>query len=509
MRRTAQSLVFLIVACLGCTAWAQSGASAEQRTARYFESIRRQPSLQLAFLRDMPKGGDLHVHLSGALYAENLIDYAASDNLCLDRTASTLIAPPCDDACEKYTSKPLIRCAYGDHVLYNSIVDAWSMRNWEPGEGSGHDHFFAAFDKFSLATHNHTGDAFAEAASRAAEDHLQYLELMHTADAVESGQLGAKLGWDDDFSRMREKLLTSGLKDIVVATSKRLDDDESKMRSVLNCGTPEANAGCEVRVRYLYQVLRGLPREMVFAQILMGFELAQADRRFVGLNLVMPEDWYVPMHDFELHMKMLDYLHSVYPKVHISLHAGELAMGLVPPEGLRFHVRQSVERGHAERIGHGVSVMNEDRPLDLLHEMARRKILVEICLTSNDLILGVKGEAHPLPIYLRYAVPVALATDDEGVSRSDMTHEYLRAAQTYDFLGYKELKRMARMSLEHSFLAGSSLWASEFHPVAACANDHASAGRLSSACQKFLDANECAQMQWKLEAEFAGFEKKF
>jgi hypothetical protein len=248
---------------------------------------------------------------------------------------------------------------------------------------------------------------------------------------------------------------------------------------------------------------------MVFAQILLGFELAQADSRFVGLNLVMPEDWYVPMQDFELHMKMLDYLHGVYPNVHISLHAGELAMGLVPPEGLRFHVRESVERGHAERIGHGVDVMNEDHPLDLLREMAQRKVLVEICLTSNDVILGVKGNEHPLPIYLRYGVPVALATDDEGVSRSDMTHEYLRAFQTYDFLGYKDLKRMVRMSLEHSFLAGSSLWANDFRPVAACANDRAAAGKVSAVCQKFLDANERAQMQWRLEEEFAGFEKQF
>jgi adenosine deaminase len=495
--------------CFTGAALAQSGASAEQRAARYFESIRRQPSLQLAFLREMPKGGDLHNHLSGALYAENLIDYAASDNLCVDRTTSMLIAPPCDDSCEKYTNKPGIRCAYGDHVLYNSIVDAWSMRNWQPGEESGHDHFFATFDKFYLATPNHTGDALAEEASRAAEDHLQYVELMDTADLVQSGQLGAKLGWDDDFARMREKLLAGGLKDIVTSTSKQLENDESKMRSVLKCGTPEARPGCAVKIRYLYQVLRALPREMVFAQILFGFEIAQADPRFVGLNLVQPEDWYVPMHDFELHMKMLDYLHGVYPKVHISLHAGELAMGLVPPEGLRFHIRESIERGHAERIGHGVDVMNEDRPIDLLREMARRKTSVEICLTSNDVILGVKGDAHPLPIYLKYGVPVALATDDEGVSRSDLTHEYLRAAQTYDFLGYKDLKRMARLSLEHSFLPGSSLWADEFRPVAACANDQAGAGKVSAVCQKFLDANERAQMQWKLEDAFAKFEKQF
>ncbi|MFI4979432.1 MAG: ATP-binding cassette domain-containing protein, partial [Nevskiales bacterium] len=47
-------------------------------------------------------------------------------------------------------------------------------------------------------------------------------------------------------------------------------------------------------------------------------------------------------------------------------------------------------------------------------------------------------------LYVRYGVPVALATDDEGVSRTDLTHEYLRAVQTYDFVTYPLLKRMAR-----------------------------------------------------------------
>ena len=89
--------------------------------------------------------------------------------------------------------------------------------------------------------------------------------------------------------------------------------------------------------------MRDLPPEAVFAQILIGFELASADPRFVGLNLVRPEDGYVPMRDFGLHMKMLDYLHGLYPRVHITLHAGELSVGLVPPEGLTFHIRESIE----------------------------------------------------------------------------------------------------------------------------------------------------------------------
>jgi adenosine deaminase len=503
-------LLAFVVGFSASLAAAQAKADGEQRASRHFESIRRQHPLLLAFVEEMPKGGDLHNHLWGAIYAESWIDFAAQDGLCVDRTTSWLLAPPCDASCDRYTSKPAVSCAYGDQVLYNSMIDAWSMRNWTSEEGSGHDHFFAAFDKFSLTSQNHAGDEIAETAARAAADHLQYVEIMHTADGSESASLGAKVGWDDDFGKLRDRLLAAGLKEIVDATRKRLDGDEGKMHSDLRCGTQEADPGCGVTIRYLYQVLRGLPREQVFAQIVLGFELAQADPRFVGLNLVMPEDWYVPMHDFDLHMKMLDYLHGVYPKVHISLHAGELATGLVPPEGLRFHIRESVERGHAERIGHGVAVMHERDAVGLLKEMARRNVLVEICLTSNAAILGVEEEEHPFPVYRQYGVPVALGTDDQGVSRSDMTHEYLRAVESYG-LSYAELKRMARQSLEHSFLPGASLWSNTqpFRRVSACAGDRSDGTAVSFACRKFLDANERARVQWKLEEEFARFESKF
>jgi adenosine deaminase len=482
----------------------------EQKTARYLDSVRKQPSLLLAFLHDMPKGGDLHNHLDGAIYAEDLIDFAVSSNFCVDRTTSTLIAPPCD-SCEKYTAKPAIRCAYGDHILYSQIIDAWSMRNWRPGDESGHDHFFATFDKFIPASNGHVGEAVASVINRAAREHVQYIEFMHTADGMAAAQLGMKLGWEDDFGKMRDKLLANGLKEIAVATSKTLSEDAARARSELKCDTPEAGPGCNITVRYLYQVLRGLPHEAVFAQILLGFVLASSDPHFVGFNLVMPEDWYVPTHDFNEHMAMIDYLHNLYPKVHITLHAGELAMGLVRPEDLSFHIRASVERGHAERIGHGVSVMREKNPIGLMKEMAQRNVLVEINLTSNDLILGVSGEDHPLPIYMKYGVPVALSTDDEGVSRSDMTHEYLQAVEGFN-LPYEEMKRMTRQSLEHSFLPGESLWATtkgSFRSVTACAGDAAGTEKPSSACGKFLAASERAREQWKLETEFTAFEKKF
>ena len=498
----------------------------EQRANHYLETVRRQPSLVLAFLREMPKGGDLHNHLGGAVYAESWIRFAAEEGLCVDRASSKLLPAPCDDSCDASAGKPAVGCSDHDQQLYDTLVDAWSMRNWERGHQSGHDHFFATFDKFNLATLNHAGESIADAAQQAAADSVQYLELMHTADGMSAAQLGARLGWSGgakaaskdshmelsapDFAALRDRLLSGGLADMVTMTRQKLDRDETEVRTRLACGTGSAAPGCGVTIRYLYQVLRGLPSEDVFAQMVLGFELASADPRFVGLNLVMPEDWHVPMRDFDLHMKMLDYLHGIYPKAHISLHAGELAMGLVPPDGLSFHIRESIEVGHAERIGHGVDVMNERDSMGLLREMAQHNVLVEICLTSNDVILGVKGADHPFPIYRKYGVPVALATDDEGVARSDMTHEYLRAAETYD-LSYLDLKGMARQSLEHSFLLGASLWenAHQFRSVTACGVDAARNSRPSTGCQKFLDSSEKARLEWQLEEDFAKFEKRF
>jgi len=182
--------------------------------------------------------------------------------------------------------------------------------------------------------------------------------------------------------------------------------------------------------------------------------MARYDHRWVGVNMVMPEDGRISMRDFRLHMQMIDFLHKVYPEVKITLHAGELAEGLVPPEGLRFHIRESVEQGHALRIGHGTDIMHEDNAANLLREMAGKRITVEISLSSSDVILGVKGANHPLRTYLKYGVPVVLATDDEGVSRTTLTTEYRRAVQEQS-LDYPALKRIARNSIVFSFAEDS------------------------------------------------------
>ncbi|HEY0758859.1 MAG TPA: adenosine deaminase [Acidisarcina sp.] len=495
--------------------------TALERTERAFDAARREGPAELrAFLYGMPKGSDLHVHLSGAVYAETFLRDARADGVCIDPAALAFVKSGA-----KHEESGAAAACSGDQVrgtavnqhLYDALIDAFSMRSFVPSNGnSGHDHFFDTFDKFGGLNKSHVGEWVDEIVSRAARQNEQYVELMNTPDFTPAAVLAATIGFHSDFGQYRQLMLEGGLRGSIPAIRAELDRVEAQRRSLEHCGEAAALPACKVEVRYLFQVLRGLPPESVFAQTLLAFELASAEPRFVGLNLVMPEDGVTSMADYRLHMQMLDALHGFYPAVHISLHAGELAEGLVPPDGLTFHIRSAVEQGHAERIGHGVDVLYEDRPDQLLREMAARHVLVEINLTSNDVILGVSGDRHPLPDYLRYGVPVALSTDDEGVSRIDLTHEYVRAAVTYQ-LSYPELKRMVRAGIEHSFLPGASLWRQQpgpvpgetyDHPVGACRSQ---LGNLEPAgeCEALIRSSEKAQQQWELERRFHLFEAGF
>ncbi len=428
----------------GAAANAQ-GSSDEAATSRYFDGIREDTPQLIAFLRAMPKGADLHSHLSGAVYAENFLRWAAEDGACVSRVELRILQGPCATGPDTLPAAT----ALGDAALYSALIDAMSMRNWTDARINGHDQFFSTFGK-TYSTRRRAGDMLAEAAGRAAAGNVSYLELMYTPDGGAARSLGESAGWLVDFERMRDTLLLLGIDRVVALARARIDSVEARRDSVLACGTAAADGGCAVAVRWLYQVSRATPPQQIFAQILAGFLLSRADPRVVGLNLVQPEDALIAMRDYSLHMRMIGALRSHYPGVRITLHAGELASGLVPPEGLRFHIREAVQVAGASRIGHGVSVMHEDRPYELLAEMARRNVLVEINLSSNDVILGVKGRDHPLRAYMEAGVPVALSTDDEGVARSEMTMEYVRAAQEH-LLGYRALKAMARASLTHSF----------------------------------------------------------
>ncbi len=491
----------------------------EARTAARMESLRTSPPALYSFLREMPKGADLHMHLSGAVYAETFLQNAAEDHLCVDPVKHVLLPnvgltkslppqPVCVDGTVAAAS------AFKNQKLYDELIDSFSMRSFVASAGwSGHDQFFATFARFGGIAKTHQGEWVDEVVQRAASQNEQYLEIMTTPDFSVALKLAAQQHWDGRPQAMREALLAGGLRENVAADRAELDDVDKTRNAREHCADgaastrPRSGAGpCSVQVRYLYQVLRSAPPERVFAQTLLGFELASVDPRVVGINFVQPEDAYLAMSQYTEQMKMLQYLHGIYPKVHISLHAGELAPGMVPPDGLRFHIAEAVNIAGAERIGHGVDVMYEDNANELLRTMASRHVMVELNLTSNDVILGIRGKDHSLASYLAAGVPFALSTDDEGVSRIDLTHEYVRAV-TEQGLTYAQLKTSARASLQHAFLPGESLWtAPDEYTRMQHGCSMASIEQTSGACADFLRGSERAQQQAELERRLREFE---
>ena len=421
-------------------------AEREAATSRAMETLSADPQRLELFLRAMPKGGDLHMHMDGAVYAERFIEWAAADHSCVDRVSLSIVAPPC-----RGPKQPPVQEAIEDEDLYHRLIDVMSMRDFVPGAQSGHDHFFASFQHFQGLDRSHAGDMAAELVAQAAGEHVLYLEVMISPQMLSAAAAGKRASAAaEDFQG-----LASQLADPIEALRVKANADiaamESQKNRVLKCGTAEATPGCQVTIRYLAQVLRGTAPAQVFAQDLLAFRLAESNPLVVGINLVEPEDNRQILADYSLQMRQLRWLHEQHPTVKQSLHAGELAPGLVPPSDLRFHIKQAVEIAGALRIGHGVDIVQEDDAPELLRRMARDHVMVEINLTSNAQILGIQGAMHPFMTYRALGVPVALSTDDQGVSRIDLTHEYLRAVMTYH-LGYESLKELSRNSLEYAFL---------------------------------------------------------
>ncbi|HEY2002376.1 MAG TPA: adenosine deaminase, partial [Acidobacteriaceae bacterium] len=271
----------------------------EQQAAANMEQARAAGPLALhAFLTGMPKGGDLHNHLAGAVYAETWLRNAETDKVCIDpkalafvHTGIALAAEPCPAG--TVAASTLLQ----NQSLYDKLVDAFSMRAFVPSAGnSGHDHFFDSFDRFLGLAESHKPEWVDEVAERAAAQNVQYLELMDTPDAAFAVIAKAKpVPPGTGYAAWRQQLLDAGLSQQALAIRNQMDRFEQTRRQQERCETEQPAPACTVEVRYLYQVLRNMPPPAVFAQIVLGFEVAAADLasphpHYVGLNLVQPED---------------------------------------------------------------------------------------------------------------------------------------------------------------------------------------------------------------------------
>ncbi|MDE1569961.1 adenosine deaminase family protein [Aquabacter sp. P-9] len=440
----------------------------EAVTAGAFEAMRSDLRQMRAFLQRMPKGADLHTHLSGAVYAERLIAWAAQDGLCLSQPEKVLVQRPADarEDAPCGADPGLIPVAQavsgpGSQTVYGLLVDAYSMRAFVPTPQvpSGHDQFFATFGKFGAATGGADTPNRLERLAEMTADQLraydaaavQYAEFMFTfLESAERRRLAAAIGTETEPKAMLAALQQAGLKDFVRRRADELEGLRGRIEALLGCAGGKDRPGCGVGYSFIAQVNRNAPPAEVFVQTAVAAALVRtAPRLVVGLNFVGPEDHRTALRDYHTHMAYVAALAP--PDVPVALHAGELWLGLVPPADLDFHIREAVEVAGARRIGHGTAIGFERDMPGLLAEMARREVAVEIALTSSDLILGVRGREHPISTYVAAGVPVVLATDDAGVSRIDLTHEFVRAARDHGF-DYRALKAFAYNAIRYAFL---------------------------------------------------------
>ena len=497
-----------------CVTPAECAAAWEQAAAERFASVLGDSDALDAFLTAVPKGGDLHNHLTGAVYAETYLEWARADGNCINATSFVAVA-----SSQCGTAQPVPVAG----AFYDQIINAWSMRDFVAGAQTGHDHFFATFGKYGLIAGRHRDDDLADVATRAAAENQVYVETMFNL-GTNLGTLSAA-AWSGTLTAADLPALYDRLRadpqfaarlgaDVAVVNSAA-----SGFRTVLGCDEITLPPACRVTMRFVAQIARTGANDQIFGQLVSAFEMAKVTPQLVGANLSSPEDDIASINNYQLHMAMLAFLYDRYTANHasplqITLHAGEVTAAYLPAgsNANTFHVRAAVEIAHAARIGHGLDVLSETDASALMDEMRDLDVLVEICLSSNVQILEVSGAAHPLAQYLAHGVPVALATDDQGVSRSSMAGEYRRAALDQG-LDYRQLKTMARNSLEHAFVPGPSLWTSvaTAQPIAACAPTATMAvgGVASGPCQQVLDDSERATLQWELESRFLRFERPF
>lgn len=452
---------FIPLLCLGATlafpfAHAKSNPASRDylATRDYYQKLiagtPQLAELQL-FTTMLPKGGDLHHHYTGAIYAETYLDWVGRQNLCVYRATLRIGEQASSEPGKECLSADAVR---SDDALYRQVLMRWSDKDFY---NHSHDQpppdkqFFDTFGYFGPAAGYSPREGLMQLKQRAKAENMQYLETMLRGAPATSPSLATEL------DTLPADAGPAAIDALLAKIAAAFDADSATQQAVAGyrselAGYAQGLDDADFAVRFQTYVSRNSKPSVVFAGLYSAFAAAKDNKLLVGVNIVGPENGVVAMRDYALHMRMFHVLKQRFPATHLAMHAGELALGMVPPEGLQSHIAQAVEVAGAERIGHGIDVTHEAHADQLMDEMRRRDVAVEINLSSNAFILGVMGEAHPVTVYMRHHVPILISTDDAGVSRSNLSGEYLQFASRYK-PSYDVLKQTVYNSIRYAFLS--------------------------------------------------------
>lgn len=400
-------------------------------SADWFDDIKQDGSATDLYrvLYAMPKGGDLHNHLSGSNFSEWLYDLALAEE---------------KRGYEYFTKVRIENCvAYGSNEY-------------------GPSPYYLMFRTIMAFEYNALGDC-----EKREYKLLQNLSVDERAGWLDSIRLDKPYEGRDEFfgthwPRMNalgwnpwiqaetlylnmQAFGAEGLSylETQVSIAGFVNPDGTPMPSeqavdILRLRLQQDDAiATGVTVRTQISILRFLPNAEDHLRSVYRYVHDHSDL-FVAVNMVGRED-----NDKGYPLRFLDTLRDLrrqYPGVRLSIHAGEV-------DEPNYHVRDTLLLG-ANRIGHGLNLITDD---DTMRLMRHGPYLVEINLISNLLLQYVNDYAeHPFPEYLRTGIPVALSTDDRGMWDSTMTDEFFVAVTEFN-LSWDEIKALSRNSLQYSF----------------------------------------------------------
>ena len=450
-----KSLLPLLLTC--CTTFLSAQISPEKYTADYLQSIRDNRALLTAFFQQMPKGGDLHNHFSGSIYAETYFDYVVKSDFWVNlKTLELYDKNATANADVKRFSEVK---ADGDLAeLRYQLLRYWSIKDYFEGDEASDKHFFDAFDRFDLASKGALLEGLLELKQRAKSENVQYIECMYRSakHGLDLKDLGAYKSALDSLNEQKNAQALFEVLDTLYLhftnkgiEAKALEYAQSLERIHHDLRLDDTT----FTLRFQTFVTRVVEDQLaLFGNLVAGFIAAERSPLLVGVNIVAPEDNPNSMRNYWLHMQFFKWCKSKFPKVKFSMHAGELTLGLVRPEELTWHINAAVQEAGAYRIGHGVDLAYEKDAFKLLKTMQTQNVAVEINLTSNEYILKVKDDRHPITLYRQAKVPIVISTDDAGILRSNLTEQFVLLAHRYKNISYAEIKQYILNSIRYSFI---------------------------------------------------------
>jgi len=404
-------IIFAIAGCSTIGIKPSSGLDNARKTALLYNEFIGGKSPNIAqlnlFFSKMPKGGDIHHHYSGSIYAETYLDWVEDADYWIDKNTLEISKV-------KMSSSISVKQLRSDTERYRRLLTLWSDKDYK-----NHYHaqlppdanFFSTFSHFHpISKSYHKGLMIFK--ERAIKENVSYIETMFKS----VGYSYQDTSFDENI---RKAAGSEAVSLLLNKLSLKIDADDAFKEKINEFIKKIEEAHQDIdddkfMMRYQTYATRNDPPSVVFSALYSAFKAVETSELLVGVNIVGPENGVVAIADYNLHMQMFAYLKKKFPSVNVALHAGELTLGMVRPKNLKFHIAQAIDIAGAQRIGHGVDLPYEEEAIDLLKRI-KEKSVVEINFTSNEFILGVKGREHPYLMYSAYDVPIVICTDDSGV----------------------------------------------------------------------------------------------